>query len=282
MKQLKGAKIAKEILDRLRVVLDGKNAKPALAVVLVGDDPASRLYVDLKEKAAKQIGMRFFRFTFFAKADEQQIIETIQNINSDPTIHAMIVQLPLPDTLDTKKIIDAIDPQKDADGFSPRSEFAKSENFDHIPMLPVFPKAIIKLIESSGQQTIGKKAITIANSPKFGKTMTKMLSSRGMFAQYILSSDFEQQKELIRDADVIVSAVGKHGFIKGGDLKEGVIVIDGGIEKAGEKVCGDLDGQSVQEMIGWYSPVPGGVGPVTIACLLENVYNAFEAQKREK
>ena len=266
-------------MDRLRVDIAQEKKKPALAVVLVGDDPASRLYVDLKERAAKQLGMRFFKFNFFAKADEHQILETVQSINADPSIHAMIIQLPLPDGLDASKIIDVINPEKDADGFSPRSEFSRSENFDTIVMWPVFPRAIIKLIESSGQQVIGKKAVTIANSKEFGETMTRMLSSRGMFSQYVLFSDFEQQKELIKDADVVVTAIGKHGFLKGVDVKEGVIVIDGGIEKFEGKVLGDFDVQSAQEMNGWYSPVPGGVGPATIACLLENVYNAFKAQK---
>lgn len=276
MEQLKGAQIAKEMLDHLSVAIAEHKKKPALAVVLVGDDQASRLYVTLKEKAAKQIGMRFFAFNFFAKADEHQILETVHNINADPSIHAMIVQLPLPGGLDTAKIIDAIDPQKDADGFSPRSEFAQSENLDNITIWPVFPRAIIKLIEGSGQQIIGKKAITIANSKEFGETMTKMLSSRGTFAQYVLSADFEQQKEVIKEADIVVSAVGKGGFLKGSDLKDGVIVIDGGIEKIGEKVRGDFDGSTAENKEGWYSPVPGGVGPVTIACLLENTFLAFK------
>jgi methylenetetrahydrofolate dehydrogenase (NADP+)/methenyltetrahydrofolate cyclohydrolase len=265
MKLLEGKGVAEKMLRDLKKKIAKSKTKPGLAVILVGNNKASELYVSLKARAAGEIGMDFWLLKFSAKDTEKDILQAIRELNQDKNIHGIIVQLPLPAKLDTQRIINAIDLKKDADGFS-------SVN-------PVFPQAIVKLIEASGENVIGRKAVVIANSDKFGKVMTAALKIKKIKAEYVLISNIKSQISNIKEADIIVTAVGKSKFIKGTMIKKGAIVIDGGITKRGKKVLGDVDFQSVKKIAGFLSPVPGGVGPVTVACLLNNVFE-FCRQKR--
>jgi len=269
MKLLYGKPVAEKILRRLKGAISASAKKPGLAVILVGCDEASKIYVSLKEKAAKEIGMNFFRFDLGEKTSQQEIIERIKELNGDILVSGIIVQLPLPAGFDTQEIISSIDPKKDADGFSGK-------------LTPVFPHAILRLLESSEENLNSKKAVIVANSEIFGSTMVKILSERNIVAQYFLADDISGNLEKIKEADIVISAVGKLGLLKGEMFKQEAIVIDGGIEKIGEKVVGDVDFSVLENFSGFVSPVPGGVGPVTIACLLENVYLAFEAQQKQK
>jgi methylenetetrahydrofolate dehydrogenase (NADP+) / methenyltetrahydrofolate cyclohydrolase len=279
MKLLYGKPIADEILKSIKDGISLSDARPGLAVILVGSDEASKIYVSLKEKAAKEIGMNFFRYDIAEDSSQDEVLNLIEKLNQDGKVHGIIVQLPLPEKFDTEKIISKIDPKKDADGFSAAGGSVSGGYSD---LHPVFPRAIMLLVQSSGEKLEGKRAVVIANSDEFGKTMVEMLEQKGAAAEYLLSQNIGQNAGKISEADILVSAVGSKGMIRGEMLKNGAIVADGGIVKISTRIWGDVDLASTREKIGFLTPVPGGVGPVTIACLLENVFLAFKAQIREK
>lgn len=274
MKLLYGKPVADEILAHLKGEVLACEKKPRLDVILVGNDKASHLYVSLKEKTANEIGMEFFLHEFNEDIEQDFLLQKIAQLNGDDDANGIIVQLPLPEKFDTDKIISSIDPRKDVDGFSIQSA--------QYGLLPVFPSAIVKLIESSKQGLVGKKAIVIANSQMFGNTMVSILNQKNLTSEFILADTVSLNLEKIKSVDVVVSAVGSPGLLNGEMLSDGAIVIDGGIEKVGEKVFGDVNFASVEEKNGFLTPVPGGVGPVTIACLLENTFLAFKAQQKDK
>lgn len=266
MKLLQGKIISEKILGGLKKKISARKVKPGLAVILVGENKASETYVFLKEKAAKKIGINFYKFKFVKNTAENKITDKIKELNADKKINGIIVQLPLPKKFHTQKIINLISLQKDADGFSGQIN-AKS-------LQPVFPKAIIKMIESSKVNLKNKKAVIIANSKIFGKTMQIALAKKKIKSEYILSKKLKQNIGKIQKADIIISAVGKRNLIVGDMIKKGAIIVDGGISKEKGRTFGDVNFQSVASKASFLSPVPGGVGPVTIACLLENVYLA--------
>lgn len=256
-----GRKIADEILSGLKKDINNSSSKVGLAVVLIGDDEASKIYVGLKEKSSKEIGINFRKVLFDKSASEEHILDEIEKLNQDENIHGIIVQLPLPEKFDTDKIISAISPEKDADGFR---ENSLNEN-------PVFPSAILKMIKSaSGGDLENKKAVTIANSEKFGEMMNKILLREGIKSDYVFCSGIGGQD--ISGYDIVITACGVPHLIKNSMVKNGAIIIDGGIKKEGKTVLGDVDMDSFIKTDCAVSPVPGGVGPVTVACLLESVY----------
>lgn len=280
MRLLLGKPVADKILSQLKENIERENLKPGLAVLLIGEDKASQIYVSLKEKRAQEIGMNFFRFDLSENVSQQEVISKIEDLNRDEKVNGVIVQLPLPKGFDTDKIISTIDPKKDADGFHKKNIEKFLEGEDNI--WPVFPRAIVKIMESTGEKLDGKKAIVVANSTEFAGTMVAALAKFGLEARYVLSRELPSKLGQIREANVVVSAVGSPGLLKGEMLQSGSIIIDGGIEKVGEKVLGDVDFGSTEGLSGYITPVPGGVGPLTIACLLENTYLAFKAQQKEK
>jgi len=273
MKLLKGKIVADKIILDLKNKIAKQKKKPGLAVILVGNNKASQIYVALKEKAANGVGINFHLIQFNQHETEKTILKEIKELNADQLTHGIIVQLPLPKKFNTQKIINAIDPKKDADGFSAQGGSASgghSNKKNGLNIQPVFPQAIWKLLESSHTRLAGKNGVVIANSKIFGETMVKILKNKKIKAEYILSSRIKNQESRIKQADIVITAVGKVNFIKGEMLKKGAIVIDGGIVKKGQKVVGDAEFESVSQVAGYLSPVPGGVGPVTIACLLQN------------
>lgn len=272
MKLLEGKKIADGILEGIKKDIEKAENKPFLAVLLVGEDEASKIYTSLKGKAAEKIGIGFELFYFEESVLEEEIIGKIEELNQDDKISGIIVQLPLPLKFNTQKIVTSVDPSKDVDGFHPENIelFLKGrERF-----FPVFPQAIMKIVESSGEDLSGKKAIIVANSKLFGEMMVKSLESKKVKAEYIFKKDILSSIGKLREADILVSAIGVKNAIQGEMIKMGAIVVDGGIVKEGRKIFGDVDFKSVKERDGFLTPVPGGVGPVTIACLLKNVYLA--------
>lgn len=273
MKLLYGKPIADEILSRIKKELFEYGQKPGLAVILVGEDEASKIYVNLKEKRALEIGMNFFRHELPASVAEKDLLALIAKLNAQEDVHGIIVQLPLPGALNTEKIVQSIALHKDADGFL-RKEGALLQ--------PVFPQALLLLTQSSQVELEGKKALVLANSVEFGEVMCQVLEAQNLSSSYVLTADFPAKLGQIKKADVLVSAVGSPGLLKGEMFKEGAVVLDGGISKVDGKVVGDVDFVSVEAKKGFISPVPGGVGPVTIACLLQNVFWAFEVQQKEK
>ncbi len=277
---INGKEISKKILARVKKNIEKENLKPSLAVILVGQDEASKIYVSLKEKAAREVGIDFRKFEFPETVSEAEILEKIDELNRDENIVGIIVQLPLPSHLDKNKIINFIRPEKDVDGFHPENIglfFEGRERF-----FPVLPKAVLEMLRATEINLNNADAIVIANSDEFGKTMEFALEENGTFADYILKEEISNNLEEIKTKDIVITACGVPGLIKGDMLKEGAIVIDGGITRAGDKVVGDVDFESVKNIASFLSPVPGGVGPVTIACLLENVYLAAHRKAHSK
>jgi methylenetetrahydrofolate dehydrogenase (NADP+)/methenyltetrahydrofolate cyclohydrolase len=263
MRLLEGQKIADKILTKVAKDLKRAENKAFLAVILIGDNEASKIYTNLKGKAARRIGMGFKLFRFQETASEKEIVEKINELNDNKKMSGIIVQLPLPGKFNTQRIINSINPKKDVDGFKKNSE-----------LVPVFPKAIMAIIDSSKKDIKNKKAIVLANSKIFGEMMANSLKGKKVEAEYVLRKDIRKSIDRIRAADILVSALGKKGIVKGEMIKSGAIVIDGGITKEKRRVFGDIDFESAKKRAGFITPVPGGVGPVTIACLLENVYLA--------
>jgi methylenetetrahydrofolate dehydrogenase (NADP+) / methenyltetrahydrofolate cyclohydrolase len=279
MKLLKGKKIAEKILKNIRKSIKKSRIKPALAVILVGNDLASELYVNLKKKAAKRVGIKFSVFRFSAGAKENAIIGKIKKLNNDNKISGIIVQLPLPKKLDTQKIINLISFSKDVDGFHP--ENLKLFMAGKAKIFPVFPTAILEMIKASEVRLRGKSAIVAANSERFGEIMKKMMEREKIKAQYMLRKNLKGNLPKLKKADILFSALGVPGVVKGDMIKTGAIIIDGGITRRGKKVLGDVDFESVKNKASYISPVPGGVGPVTVACLLRNVWLAARTQKHK-
>lgn len=272
MKLLEGKKIADRMLDKLADNIRQSGLRPVFAAVLVGDDPASHIYVNLKEKAAERVGIDFRKIILPESIVQEDLLREVRMLNDDTTVHGILVQLPLPEKFETQAIIDAIDPRKDVDGFHPENIRLFLENKENLT--PVFPRAIMELIRFSDAILAGKRAVVIGNSDIFGQMMLSALSREGISGEFIRHASLECCRAQVLAADIVVSACGIPKFITSAMLKSGAIVIDGGIAKVGDMVVGDVDRESVSDKDIWLSPVPGGVGPVTIACLLENVYKA--------
>lgn len=266
MQLIYGRPVADVILEGVKGVVAHSDLRPGLAVLLVGDDPASHLYVSMKEKAALSIGIHFVKEVMLDTVSEADLILCIEAWNEDENIHGILVQVPLPMGFDTDKIITAIDPKKDADGFHPETV----ERFlgGDATACPVFPRALMELFHSTKVSAHGLTGVALVHSKHFGRVMMKAMENEGIVPRIVLADDFRNGKEGISDADVVFSACGVPDLIQGHQVRDGVIIIDGGIAKQDGKIVGDVDVESVTPKASFLSPVPGGVGPVTIACLL--------------
>ncbi|MFA5413481.1 MAG: tetrahydrofolate dehydrogenase/cyclohydrolase catalytic domain-containing protein [Patescibacteria group bacterium] len=263
-----GKKIAAEIRGEIKREITELGIVPGLAVILVGADPASHLYVGLKEKAAAEVGIHFEKYLFFATEPEEKIIAKIEELNARPDIHGIIVQLPLPQGYNENKIIAAIDPKKDADGFHP--ENIKKLMAGEPKNIPPVISGILKLIESTGTELTGKKIAILVNSEILAEPLAKILEGN----QVSVTIRPEDPAMHTHDADIIVTALGRPKVITANAIKSGAILIDVGTTRLEDgKTVGDLDFDSVAEKAGWITPVPGGVGPMTVAMLLQNVLN---------
>jgi len=286
MKLINGKKIAQKIKRNLQKKIKKFKRKPGLAVILIGQRADSKLYVSLKEKAAQEVGIKFKKYHWPKNVSQERVIKLIKELNKDREIDGIIVQHPLPSNFDEQKIIQTIDPQKDADGF--HLENIRLLERKQPRILPVFPEAILRAIESTRENLVGKQAVILANSRFFGRVLKLVLNEKKITAQYFLLKDcFKNNrwsKNFLRKsqkADIFISAVGQPKLITKEILKKGAIVIDGGITKKKKKVLGDIDKDSVKEKIAYLSPVPGGVGPITVALLLNNVYKLYLKNKRK-
>lgn len=279
MKILDGKKIGSGILDEVRNSVSRDNLTPCLAVIRVGDDPASRVYVGLKEQAAARVGIAFRHIALPANTEEENIRGIILALNEDPRVHGIIVQLPLPESIRsaTDRVIQSIDPNKDVDGFHPTNvkRFLEREQ----GIFPVFPQAIVMLARSAGEILEGLRAVVVCNSDLFGSVMREAFRREGVSETVIIiRSENDSMRDTLGEFDIVVTACGVPGLIGGSSVKPGAIVIDGGItELSNGKVSGDVDRESMMNSTGYLSPVPGGVGPVTVACLLANVVRAADS-----
>lgn len=265
-----GKPVADKILAETKARIEAAHITPGLAVILVGDDGPSHLYVNLKEKAAQSVGIHFEKYIFPKTAGNEEIFKKIEELNRRSDIHGIIVQLPLPKEFLTDEIIARIDPRKDTDGFHPETvrRFLAGESNE----CPVFPRAMIEVLRSGQYNYIGEKGLVLANSELLGKVLTQALANEGLQAEYVLS---KETPEIIsaktKEARVIFTACGIPNLITGEMISENVIVIDGGISHLSGKVVGDAERASVEKKARYLSPVPGGVGPVTVATLLARV-----------
>lgn len=273
MALLYGKPIADKILFETKNRIAVSGITPGLAVILVGDDASSHLYVSLKEKAAENIGIHFEKFLFPVETEIVEVMNCIDTLNKRNDIHGIIVQLPLPDERNTDAIIAHIDPNKDTDGFHP--ETLKWFLAGDKDACPVFPRAVLSLIRAAMGYRFGDRAVVIANSSLLGEVMTQALTLEGLQAEYILGSESREDIALkTKEARIVVTACGRANFITGDMIAENSIVIDGGISHIDDKIVGDADRLTVENKAKFLSPVSGGVGPVTVATLLARVTDA--------
>ncbi|HTM68724.1 MAG TPA: bifunctional 5,10-methylenetetrahydrofolate dehydrogenase/5,10-methenyltetrahydrofolate cyclohydrolase [Candidatus Binatia bacterium] len=263
-KLIDGKKIAREITERAKRECADLGFKPGLGVVLVGDDPASHLYVSLKEKACREVGIAFERVFLAPDAPIALVLRAIENFNRRTEIDAILVQLPLPPHLDAGTVVAAMDPEKDVDGFHP-DNVARLRN-GAPTIVPGLAAGILALAKASGEPLAGKRALVVANSPEFYAPLEVTLRSAGLEPSYAKPDDAGGRT---READLVIVAVGIPGWLTGVMVKPGAIVIDVGTNKVDGKTVGDADA-SVLEVAGHVTPVPGGVGPVTVAMLVKN------------
>jgi len=259
---------------RRAAALKARGVAPGLAVVLVGDNPASQVYVRNKVKACADAGLHSVLEKYEASMTEAQLLARVDALNNDPSIHGILVQLPLPAHIDAHKVIEAISPAKDVDGFHVAS--AGALMVGQPGFWPCTPYGCMKMLESIGYELKGKHAVVIGRSNIVGKPMALMLLQQNATVT-ICHSGTKDLKAMTLQADVIVAAVGKRNVLTADMVKPGAVVIDVGMNRNEEgKLCGDVDFDGVRQVAGWITPVPGGVGPMTITMLLVNTLEAAE------
>jgi len=256
---------------------------PGLAVVLVGQDPASEIYVRNKARQTEQVGMRSFKYPMPAETSQEVLLERVHSLNNDPEVHGILVQLPLPDHIDEKTIIEAIAPEKDVDGFHAINA-GRLMNGEHGALVPCTPQGCVMLAKQHlGDNLSGKHAVVIGRSNIVGKPVAMLLLAEHCTVS-IAHSRTQDLPGLCRQADIVVAAVGRAEMVKGDWIKPGATVIDVGInrvegENGKSRLVGDVDFLQAEPVAAAITPVPGGVGPMTIACLLKNTVTAACQQK---
>ena len=268
------ASIKEALKVRVNVLGEQYGRTPNLAVILVGDDPGSVSYVTGKAKAATEVGIRNSTIRREATISEQELLELVEQLNNDEDVDGILVQLPLPKHIDENKVIKAISPEKDVDAFHPIN-VAKLW-LKQPCMLPCTPKGIIKLLHFAGVDIAGKEAVVVGRSHIVGQPVSKLLLDENATVT-IAHSRTKNLAEVTRRADILVVAVGRERFVTADMIKPGAVVIDVGVNRdtRNGKLCGDVDFEEAQNVAAAITPVPGGVGPMTITCLMENTVEAY-------
>ena len=256
--------------------LKSKGVTVGLAVIIVGDDPASRVYVNSKKKACEDLGMISREYALPETTTEEELLSLITKLNADKEINGILVQLPLPGHLNEETVINTIDPKKDVDAFHPHNVGKiMIGNFD---LLPCTPAGVMELIKESGIEVSGKECVILGRSNIVGKPQAMLLLHQNGTVT-ICHSRTQNLKEVTRRADILVAAIGKPNFVTADMVKEGAVVIDVGINRLPDKkLCGDVDFEAVSKVASAITPVPGGVGPMTIAMLMKNTVTAAICQ----
>ena len=272
---ISGKETAAKIRERLRAQIDQlreKGYQPGLAVVIVGDDPASQVYVRNKEKACKEVGIAAQTFALPKETTQQELMALIDTLNARSDVHGILVQLPLPRHLDEHQVINAILPEKDVDAFHPVNVGKiMIGDFDYVPCTPA---GVMALLEEAQIDLSGKRAVVIGRSNIVGKPQAMLLLHKNATVT-ICHSKTQHLEEITRQADIIVVAIGKAHFLRGDMVKDGVVVIDVGMNRLENgKLAGDVDFDTVAPKASYITPVPGGVGPMTITMLLQNTVTA--------
>ena len=274
----------KEIAAEVAEMIDKGIPAPHLAAILVGDDGASQTYVSSKEKACHSVGIVSSVYRLSEKTSEKELLDTVEFLNKDPEVDGYIIQLPLPKHIDENKVIQAIDPAKDVDGFT-------SVNTGRMQIglpcfLPATPYGIMQLIKRSGIETVGKNVVVLGRSNIVGTPMAVLMSRKGVDSTVTMChSRTQNMADITRNADILIVAIGKPGFVTADMVKPGAVVIDVGIHRIedasspkGYKITGDVDYDEVYKVASKITPVPGGVGPMTIVSLLRNTLDAAKGK----
>lgn len=272
MNILNGKETSGKILENLKgKIAEIQGVKPCLAVILIGNNPASAVYVKNKAKACEKIGVEYKEYKFDDEVKEEEIYKAIEEINKNPKIHGLIVQLPVPKHISVAKILKHIDPKKDVDGFCAYNigKMVASKEFEDLP--PATPAGVIRLLEEYQINLAGMNAVVIGRSNIVGKPIANMLINRSATVS-VCHSKTKDINFYTKNADIIIVALGIPKFLKSEMIKDGVIVVDVGINRLEDgTLCGDADFENIKEKCSYITPVPGGVGPMTIAQLMVNV-----------
>lgn len=273
-----GKVISNEVKERVRLEVEelaNKGITTTLAVIIVGEDPASKIYVSNKKKACEALGIRSLEYALPADTTQEELLALIKTLNDEKSVNGILCQLPLPRHLDETEIINAISPEKDVDAFHP-------QNVGHIMIgdydfVPCTPAGIIEMLDHEGISAEGKKCVVIGRSNIVGKPMSMLLLHRNGTVT-TCHSRTKELAEICRSADILVAAVGRAKFVTADMVKPGAVVIDVGMNREDGKLCGDVDFEAVKDIASAITPVPGGVGPMTIAMLMQNTLTAAKKQ----
>lgn len=272
-----GRAIAAQVRAQVKQDIAGLKRKPALAVVMVGANPASAVYVRNKIKACNEVGILSIEHMLPESCSQDDLLTTIDRLNTDPTVDGILVQLPLPAHINAKLVLEAIDPNKDVDGFhifNTGKLFTTGEGFK-----PCTPAGIVQLLKTIGYEIAGKHAVIIGRSNIVGKPMAMLLLQENATIT-ITHSQTQDLARFTKEADILVAAIGRAKFITRDMVKPGAVVIDVGMNRdENGKLCGDVDTEGVSEVAGWITPVPGGVGPMTIAMLMDNTLKSAKLRQ---
>ena len=274
-----GKQIAKQLRISIAEQVTKLDRKPGLAVILVGDDPASAVYVRNKDNACKEVGFYSEKINKSANITQAELLSEVERLNKDDKIDGILVQLPLPSHLDANQVIEAINPNKDVDGFHSENIGKLMQNKAYLR--PCTPKGVMTMLATTGVDLVGKDCVVVGASNIVGRPMAmELLNARATVT--ICNSKTQDLSGKLKQADVIVAAVGIPKMIQGDWIKAGVIIIDVGINRLDDgTLVGDVDFDAVQDKAAWITPVPGGVGPMTIATLLENTLTAYTAREEK-
>ena len=269
------AALREEIKKEIISIKSKTNKVPGLSVILIGEFAPSLIYVRNKEKNSKEVGINSNVIKYSNDVKEEEVLKKIKELNNDKNVSGILVQLPLPDQIDKKKIINSIDPSKDVDGFNPINVGNLASGYDAI--VPCTPLGCLLLLKKIEKNLSGKHAVIIGRSNLNGKPMAQLLLKENCTVT-VAHSKTKNLKEECLKADILIAAVGVANLVKKDWVKDGSIVIDVGINKQGDKIVGDVCFEEVKDKVKAISPVPGGVGPMTIACLLKNTLKCFKAR----
>ena len=275
-KIIDGKRISGKLLGEVKAKISKLREKPGLAIVIVGENPASLIYVNSKEKMCNELGAYCERYNLSKDVSETDLLKLIDELNDNPKIHGILVQLPLPKQIDDQLVIESIRPEKDVDGFSPLN--LGNLAVGNTIIAPATPKAVMHLIESAGKIE-GKHAVIVGRSNIVGKPVALMLLEKNATVT-ICHSKTRNLGDYTKNADILVAACGVPQLIKKDMVKKGAVVIDVGINRtSGGKIVGDVDFENVKEVASYITPVPGGVGPMTIAMLMDNLLSAMKLRR---
>jgi methylenetetrahydrofolate dehydrogenase (NADP+)/methenyltetrahydrofolate cyclohydrolase len=288
MQRIDGAAVAAKVMEETKAriaALAQRGVRPGLAVVLIGDDPASRAYVRSKDRKAAELGLHSVKHELPADTSQATLLALVAELNADPSVHGILVQSPPPPQINEAEVVLAIDPRKDVDGFHPVN-VAKLAMEDPTGFVPCTPLGCIRLLHEAGIETVGKSAVVVGRSMIVGKPMALLLMKRGPGGDATVTvahSRTPHLAEVTRGADIVIAAIGRPHFLGAEHIREGAVVIDGGINRVddpahpkGYRLVGDVDYDAVAPKCAAITPVPGGVGPMTIAMLMANCVTAAE------